>query len=151
MGVENLFKEMLQNILTLTTWQFQISVTGCIFILCNCVRYWKSSACLSEAQKKVFANSSTFKAVWSVLCKNKSQGVLQGEISSCVDQLLEFPSSLESLSFSFPELLYCHSFLPAVLRELCFFYFQCLIFDGRRRFSSRHEVFFSHLLIIFFP
>lgn len=107
MGVENLFKEMLQNILTLalTAWQFQISVTGCIFILYNCVRYWKSSACLSEAQKKVFANSSIFKAVWSLLCENKSQRVLQGEISSCVDQLLEFPPSLESLSFSFPELL----------------------------------------------
>lgn len=41
MGVENLFKEMLQNILTLalTARQFQISLIGGIFILCNCVRY----------------------------------------------------------------------------------------------------------------
>lgn len=72
-------------------------------------------------QKKVSATCKT--VLWSLLWENKSQEVFQEKITSWVDQLLEFPLSLEALSCWWWQFLSSrasvifHSVSPAVLRE----------------------------------
>lgn len=72
--------------------------------------------------------------MWSVLfsVKTKAKESYRGKYPLVWISCWNFPLHGE------PELLFSrvfvkfHSVLPTVLRELCFFYFQCLIFDGRR-------------------
>lgn len=79
--------------------QFQISVTICIFILCNCVKDTENPLpTFLKCRRKCLQILQHLKLYIPSLPKQKPTHLV-GKITSCVDQLLEFPLSLESLRF----------------------------------------------------
>lgn len=164
MGVENLFKEMLQNIPTLAfiAWQFQISIALCIFFLCNCVNDTENPfPILPKCRRKCLQILQHLK-LDGLICSLQKQKPrsLTGENNLLCGSAAGISSHWRASasgdgSFSLPEFLLSFTqFLPAMLTELCFFFFQCLVFDGRGKtmlFSSRQEVSsFAHPLIFLF-
>lgn len=89
--------------------------------------------------------------LFSSLQKQKPRRLTRGNILLCGSAAgVSLLNREHQLLFSIVSVKF-HSVLPAVLRELCFFYFHCLICDGRREFSSLLGTrLFSHLLIFLF-